>query len=147
MIGQILTQDQIADLRVIDRIELSDGVGIIEGGGYRWKFHVTYNDLFDVAAAMESVMLKVSRKLLKRKFVPKVTNRAALKPTRLMAGGADLYGGSDNPTTPDHHYLLVEINGNRWDNWFTRLDELIKCLYVIVNEAQADAEVAERKLH
>jgi hypothetical protein len=136
-----MSQADIGDSRIIQRIELSHGKGAITADGR--PFFIHYTDLLDVVQAVEAVMMKTSRKLLNRKFVPKLTNRAALKLTKLECGDADLYDGliGENPTTPDHFYLLVEIGETRWDTWFTRLDELIKALYKIVEEAQSEAVV------
>lgn len=135
-----LTQDDIARLRLIDRIEIDGKQGIIAAGGQ--VFRVSFDDLLDVVQAVEMIMLRLTGKLLNRKFVPALTNREALKVTRLVAGGPQAYDGAlgDAPE-PEAHYMLVEIEGNRWDNWFLRLDELIKCLYIIVREAQADPYV------
>lgn len=145
-----LTQEEIAELRLIKRIEIQGNTGVIEAGGR--VFHLHFDDLLDVVHAVEMIMLKITGKLLNRKFVPKLTNRAALRLTRIVAGGPDAYDGLvGEAPEPDAHYMLVEIEGNRWDNWFLRLDELIKCLYVIVREAQSDpyqakpATVPERK--
>lgn len=75
--------------------------------------------------------------------MPALTNRAALKITKLVAGGPDLCTTErSDQAEPEAHYMLIEIEGNRWDNWFVRLDRLIKCLYNVVREAQEDPYVA-----
>lgn len=138
MNGQ-LTQDEIARLRVITAIEMhGSGYGVIEAGGR--TFRISFRDLLDVVQAVESIMLKLTGKVLNRKFVPALTNRDALAITALQAGGPDIYDGAlgESPE-PEAHYMRVEIGETRWDQWFTRLDELIKCLYNIVREAQQQA--------
>jgi len=71
-----------------------------------------------------------------------------MRPCKMIGGDYSLASG-DSPlpaaTTCDvtgqcvkTHYLKVEINGNEWEQWFGRLDELAKCLYIIVREAQGD---------
>jgi hypothetical protein len=143
-----LTQDDIADLRLIERIEFSAGHGVIESGDR--IFHIHYTDLLDVVQAVETVMLKLTGKVLNRKFVPKLTDRKALSITTLEAGAEDLYDGTQGecPERNAAHYMLIVMaDGTRWDQWFNRLDELIKCLYNVVRESQDDATEAKRKLH
>jgi|GEM_PF-3897171 len=143
---------EIARRRVIERLELSNGRGLITAHGI--TFRITYDDLLDLVQAVEMISLKLTGKVLHPKFRPTVKNRAALAVTRLVGGDVSLYDGSQGPapvesSTPCEitqadiktHYLLVEIHGNRWDNWFGRLDELVKCLYIIVREAQGDPYV------
>jgi hypothetical protein len=143
-----LTQDDIADLRLIERIELSNGHGVIEVGDR--MFNITYHDLLDVVHAVEMIMLKLTGKVLNRKFVPELKDRRALSTLLIQAGDADLYDGQvgECPEPDAAHYMLVTLsNGTRWDQWFNRMDELIKCLYNVVREAQDDAEAAKRALH
>lgn len=143
---------EIARRRVIERLELSKGHGIVVAHGT--VFRVVYDDLLDLVQAVEMIMLKLTGKVLRPQFRPKIRNRAALAADRIVGGDYSLYDGSQGPApvesstpceiTQKHiktHYLLVEIDGSRWDNWFGRLDELVKCLYVIVREAQGDPYV------
>jgi len=140
---------QIAVRRVIKRIALHRQKGVIVVGGTLYTLH--YNDLLDLVQAIEMLMLKLTGKLLRPQFRAKVTNRDALKIDQLEAGDHSLYDGSKGPPAcePEQtcnvtedvlttHYLKIEIDGVTWHNWFCRLDELIKCLYVIVREAQGD---------
>lgn len=143
---------EIARRRVIERLELSKGRGLIVAHGR--TFNIVYDDLLDLVQAVEMIMFKLTGKALLPKFRPNITNRVALTVTRLVGGDASLYDSSQGPApVPDYtpceitqtfvrtHYLCVEIDGNRWDNWFGRLDELVKCLYIIVREAQGDPYV------
>lgn len=143
---------EIARRRVIERLELSKGQGIVVAHGT--TFRIAYDDLLDLVQAVEMIMLKLTGKVLRPQFRPEIRNRAALAVDRIVGGDVSLYDGSQGPApvedstpceiTQTHiktHYLLVEIDGNRWDNWFGRLDELVKCLYVIVREAQGDPYV------
>ena len=140
----------IAKRRVITRIALHDRKGVIVANGSLYRLH--YADLLDLVQAVEMLMLKLTHKLLLPKFRAQVTNRAALKIDALEAGDYSLYDGSYGPAACEAeqtcnvtedvlttHYMRVEIAGVTWHNWFCRLDELIKCLYVIVREAQEDA--------
>lgn len=140
---------QIAQRRVITRIALHKQKGVIVANGTLYTLH--YTDLLDLVQAVEMLMLKLTGKLLRAQFREKVTNRDALKIDVLEAGDYSLYDGSVGAAAcePEQscnvtedvlttHYLRVEIAGVTWHNWFCRLDELIKCLYVIVCEAQAD---------
>jgi len=143
---------EIARRRVIERLELSKGHGLITAHGI--TFRITYDDLLDLVQAVEMILLKLTGKVLHPKFRPTVKNRAALAVSRMVGGDVSLYDGSQGPAPVDDvtsceitqtfvktHYLLVEIHGNRWDNWFGRLDELVKCLYIIVREAQGNPYV------
>lgn len=140
----------IAKRRVIKRIALHRKTGVIVANGTLFNLH--YGNLLDLVQAVEMLMLKLTGKLLLPKFRARVTNRGTLKIDRLEAGDYSLYDGSAGPAAcePEQmcsvtedvlttHYLKVEIAGVTWHNWFCRLDELIKILYVIVREAQEQA--------
>ncbi len=132
----MLTAEQIADLRVIDRIELGQSKGQLVAGNGR-IFALAYDSLPDLIHAVEMVNLKLTGKMLSLKVVPKLHNQGALAGARIVGGGADLYPGFD-PHQRFGHWCRVEINGNVYDSWFTRLDELIKCLYRVVKDEQKD---------
>ena len=145
--------NEIARARAIQRLDLTIGKGVIGAGGR--TFNVVYDDLLDLVQSVEMMMWKQTGKVLNPKFRPAITNRAALKIDVISGGDYSLYDGSNGPAPVPAfnpcditdqllrtHYLVVYINGNRWDNWFCRLDELAKCLYVIVKEAQEDAFTA-----
>jgi hypothetical protein len=147
-----LTPREIAIRRAIQRFELVNGKGVIVANGK--LFRIQYDDLLDLVQAVEMIMLKLTGKVLQAKFKPQVTDRKALKFDALSGGDYTLYDGTQgeapvpafNPCEiADQilktHYLAVYINGNRWDSWFCRLDELVKCLYLIVREAQEDAKL------
>lgn len=142
---------EIARRRIIEHFECRRMMG-------RWEakitctgttFEVAFDDVLDLVQAVELIMLKLTGKLLREKFRPEVKNRAALRITKLEGGGAGLYTGSDAPL-PEFQacdvtkllvptsYLRIEIEGSVWENWFGRLDELVKCLYIVVREAQGD---------
>lgn len=137
----MLTSDQIAELRIIQRIELGQRTGqIVTGNGK--IFALAYDGLIDLIHAVEMVNFKVTGKMLSRKVVPSLTNPAALNGARIVGGGADLYDGQQGePVQRFGHWCRVEINGNVYDSWFLRLDELIKALYAVAKEEQADAYV------
>lgn len=146
-----LPPKEVARRRIIEEFALSPD-------GKRWKgkivcygrtFEFTLDDVLDLARLAEMIMLKLAGKILKDKFRPTVTDRAALQATRMIGGGYELGPTSEAPlpavTTCDvtghdvkTHYLLIEISGNTWESWFGRLDELAKCIYVVVREAQGD---------
>ncbi|GMV70108.1 MAG: hypothetical protein AMXMBFR76_25470 [Pseudomonadota bacterium] len=130
--------EEIARRRLVEFIALEKGRGEIWAAGTIQR--VTFDDLLDLVQAVEMVMLKLTGKVLNPKLRPRIASRAGLACDVLLAGGAELYDGSqgDAPQGVGHWYLRVEIDGSRWDVWFARLDELIKCLYAIVREAQAD---------
>lgn len=140
---------EVARRRIITEFECSNGKGKLVANGK--TFALKFDDLVDLAQAIEMIMLKLTGKLLRPQFRPEVRDRRVLGFTRLVGGGYDLYDGpsGEQPLPPTTmcdvtgecvktHYLLVEAQGNRWDNWFGRLDELAKCLYIIVREAQGD---------
>lgn len=137
----------IAKRRVIKRIELGNRKGVLVANGT--LFRLDYHDLLDLCNAVEMVMLKLTHKLLRQEFRPRITNRDALKDAKISAGAYDLYAGDEGaaPCPPEQecsvtedvlttHYLRVELAGEVWHNWFCRLDELVKCLYVVIREAQ-----------
>ena len=138
----MLSPDEIARRRLVEFVALDKGRGEIWAAGTIQR--IQYDDLLDLVQAVEMVMLKLTGKVLRSGLRPAITNRAALSIDTLRAGGAELYDGSQGPAPHDvgHWYLMVEIDGNRWDVWFARLDELIKALYAVVAEAQADPYVA-----
>ena len=139
----------IAKRRVVSRISLGKKKGVIVLAGTLYK--VSYDDLLDLCNACDLLMMKTTHKLLRKEFRPAITNRDALQIERLEAGGYELYDTSegDAPCPAEQvctvtedviktHYLRVEIGGQVWHNWFCRLDELIKCLFNIIREAQAE---------
>lgn len=132
-----LTQDDIAELRVIDRFECSKRNGVITTGRGQ-TFNIAFDDIYDLYQAIEALNLRLTRKLLAKKCRPTITKRKALKASRIAAGPDVMYEGDDAPETGGH-YLLVEIDGTVWHSWFRRLDELMKCLTNIITEAQIDA--------
>jgi len=135
----MLTTQQIADYRIIDRIELGQSKGQLVAGNGR-IFALAYDSLPDLIHAVEMVNLKLTGKMLMLKVVPKLHNPSALAGARIIGGGADLYDGQQGePVQRFGHWCRVEINGNVYDSWFTRLDELIKCLYRVVKDEQKDA--------
>lgn len=132
-----LTSAEIGQRRVIEHIAITQGKGEIWLNGKIERF--TLDDLVDFAEMCELLLLKHSGKMLNAKLRPAVKNRAACQFDVLRAGDSSLYDGSDAPAqSVGSWYMRVEIDGNRWDNWFTRLDELVKMLYIIVREAQGD---------
>lgn len=144
-----LPPKEVARRRIIEAFDLANGKGKIVA--YGRTFEITYDDVLDLAQAVEMIMLKLTGKVLRPKFRPEVKNVAACKFTRVLGGDYSLYDGpsGEQPLPPSTtcevtghavktHYLRVEIEGNRWDNWFGRLDELAKCLYIIVKETQGE---------
>jgi hypothetical protein len=140
---------EIARRRAIQRLDLSNGKGVIVAGGE--QFTIRYDDLLDLVQAVEMIMLCKTGKVLNPQFRAVVTNRERLRIEQVQGGDYTLYDNTQGPAAcepwnPCHitqqmlkaHYLLVRIGGVRWDNWFCRLDELVKCLYVIVKEAQEE---------
>ena len=134
----MMTPGQIADLRIIQRVELGQTKGQIVVGNGR-IFSLSYDNLLDLIHALEVINVKLTLKWLSLKVVPKLYNPQALSSARIKGGGADLYDGRDGePHQRFGHWCRVEINGNVYDSWFTRLDELIKCLYRVVKDEQKD---------
>lgn len=138
--------NEIARRRVISHFDLSKGKGIIVA--YGRHFNIEYDDLLDLVQSIEMIMLKLTGKVLQSKFRPSIVNRSRLKFTKIVGGDASL-GDSPSPIenfTPCEitdqyvktHFLLVECGEDRWENWFGRLDELIKCLYKIIKELQEE---------
>jgi len=147
-----LTSLEIAHRRIIESMRLAHGRGEIQANGK--IFYVVYDDVLDVVQAVEMVMLKLTGKLLTPKFRPAIRNRKALEPDKFFVGDVSLYDGAlgEAPVEATQvcdvtgrllttHYMHCSIAGNRWDNWFCRLDELVKCLYIVVREAQGDPYV------
>jgi hypothetical protein len=130
--------EEIASRRLVEFIALDKGRGEIWAAGTIQRIQI--DDLLDFVQAVEMIMLKLTGKVLNPSFRPQIKSRAGLAYDVLQAGGADLYDGGQGPAPQGvgHWYLRCEIDGNRWDVWFARLDELIKALYNIVEEAQAD---------
>lgn len=141
--------EEVARRRIIEDFAISEGKGKIVAHGR--SFDIAYDDVLDIAQAVEMVMLKLTGKLLRPQFRPEVKNLKALQNPKVIGGDCSLYDGpsGEQPMPPSTtcevtghivktHYMRVEIDGNRWDSWFGRLDELAKCLYVIVREAQGD---------
>ena len=145
-----LSQREVARRRIIEEFVLDNGKGKLVANGRAFDIHEC-DDVLDLAQLVELVMLKTTGKLLKPKFRPAVTDRPALRPCKMVGGDYSLASGpSPLPATTTcevtgecvkTHYLKVEIQGNEWENWFGRLDELAKCLYIIVREAQGDKYV------
>lgn len=132
-----LTPREIGERRRIEYIAINQGKGEIWLNGKVERF--TFDDVLDLAQLVEMLMLKHSAKMLQPKFRPAIKNRASLKFDTIKAGDPSLYDGDDAPPlAPGSFYMRVEIDGARWDNWFTRLDELAKLLYIVVKEAQGD---------
>lgn len=151
---------EVARRRIIRDFAISfDGTAgkgkVVAGAQAGRSFDFTFDDVLDLAQLAETLMFKTAGKLLRPNLRPKITNRAALRPTRVVGGDYSLYDGKDGQPLPPQtlcevtgeivptHYLLVEIEGNVWHNWFGRLDELAKCLYIIVREAQGDPYVPQ----
>lgn len=133
----VFTQAEIGQRRIIEHIAINGRQGEIWLNGKIERF--TVDDIVDMAQLCETLMMKHSGKALHAKFRPAVKNRAACQFDVLKAGDASLYEGEDAPLGCETNwYMHVEIDGNVWHNWFTRLDELTKLLYIIVKEAQGD---------
>lgn len=137
---------EVARRRIIEEFAIDGGKGKLRA--YGRTFELKFDDLLDLVQAVEMIMLKLTGKLLRPKFRPEIKNRAALRFTRMLGGDYSLASGeaplpvSTVCEVTGHdvktHYLLVDIDGSRWENWFGRLDELVKCLYVVIREAQGD---------
>lgn len=140
---------EVARRRIIEAFALEKGKGKIVAYGRTFNIE-RCDDVLDLAQLVEMIMLKLTGKLLQAKYRPAVTDPSALRPTIMVGGDASIgpagplpavtvcdVTGHDVPT----HYLRVEIQGAVWENWFGRLDELAKCLYIIVREAQGDKYV------
>lgn len=142
-----LPPKEVARRRIIEDFAISNGKGKLVCHGRTFDFK--FDDVLDIAQLVETVMLQLTGKLLRPQFRPGVKNRAPLRPTRVIGGDYSLYDGRDQPLPPQTvcevtghpvitWYLRIEIDGNAWDNWFGRLDELAKCVYIVVREAQGD---------
>ena len=137
----MLTTDNIAELRVIQGFDLGQTRGQIVCGNGR-IFGLSYDSLIDLVHSVEMVNLKVTGKMLSRKVVPALKKPEALRGARISGGAADAYDGAQGePVQRFGHWMRVELNGNVYDSWFLRLDELIKCLYAICKDEQDDAYV------
>lgn len=142
-----ITPKEVARRRIIEEFVLDNGKGKLVASGRTFEIHQC-DDVLDLAQLVELVMLRLTGKLLKPKFRPAVTDPSALRPCKMKGGDYSLADGpSPLPATTTceitgecvkTHYLRVEIQGNVWEQWFGRLDELAKCLYIIVREAQGD---------
>lgn len=133
----VFTPDEISRRRVIEHIAMDGQRGEIWLNGKIERIRI--DDIVDLAQACEMLMLKHSGKMLNARLRPAITQRADCAFDVLRIGDASLYDGIDAPSgSSGSWYMRVEIDGNRWDNWFTRLDELAKLLYIIVREAQRD---------
>ncbi len=88
----MMSPDKIADLRIIQRIELGQSKGQIVAGCGR-IFALSYDSLPDLIHAVEMVNLKITGKMLMLKVVPKLYAPEALAGARIIGGGADLYDG------------------------------------------------------
>lgn len=132
-----LTSTEIGQRRIIERLVIENGKGEIWLNGKIERF--TFDDVVDLAEMGEMLMLKYSGKMLRRSLRPAITNRAACQHDIIRAGDATLYDGDDAPEgSAAGWYMQIEIDGNRWDNWFSRLDEFVKLLYIVIREAQGD---------
>lgn len=143
-----MTPVEIARARVIQTIDIVNGKGWLKAGGTLYQ--LDFDDLLDLERAAELLMLKLTGKVLSSQFRPVVYNRGALKFAKLIAGDYSLYTGGDAPCPPKQvctvtddelttHYLRIEVRGMVWENWFCRLDELVKILTNVIREAQEDA--------
>lgn len=141
---------EVCRRRIIQDFAAQAGSAKIQADGK--TFDIRYDDLADLAQAVEMIMLRLTGKLLRSDLRPEIKRRSLLVPTKVIGGDYSLYRGDDasmpavtvcDVTGHDvrTHYLRVEIDGNAWDNWFGRLDELCKCLYIVVREAQGDPYV------
>ena len=131
----MLSLEEVGRRRVIQSIDFDKSAGQIwVNGSY---YNLQYDDLVDLVQAIEMIDFKLTGRALKKKFRPDIKDRDSLKITSLLAGDPTTYDGSsgDSPE-PTAFYMLIEINDNRYDNWFTRLDELIKLLYMIIADEQ-----------
>lgn len=131
-----LSSEEIGERRLIEFISIKAGKGEIWVAGKIQR--IVFDDLVDLVQAVEMIMLKTTGKVLNPSLRPAIANRKALQFDTLIAGDSSLYDADDSPAEPGAWYMLVKIDGSRWDNWFTRLDEMIKMLYIIVREAQGD---------
>lgn len=149
-----LNAREIARRRVITRFECSGsktqrGKGEIVLAGR--LFRLDFDDVLDLAQSMEMISLRLTGKVLRPQFRPEIKDRAALALTRIVGGDYSAYEGKapiSNYTICEvtdqvvrTSYLRIEIEGNVWENWFARLDELLKCLYIVIREAQGDPYV------
>lgn len=142
---------EVARRRIIEDFALSfasgKGKGKLVCNGQTFDF--TFDDVLDIAQLCEMVSLRTVGKLLRPQFRPTVKTRAPLRPTRVRGGDYSLYDGKDQPLPPQTvcdvtghavttWYMEVTIGEDIWHSWFGRLDELTKCVYRIVREAQGE---------
>jgi len=151
-----LTAKEIARRRLVERFECSGGKGQRGKGQIMLvakSFKIDFDDALDLAQAVEAISWRLTGKVLNANLRPVIKSREALKFTRIVGGDFSAYDGAAKPPISNYticdvtghvvrtSYLRVEIEGNVWENWFGRLDELLKCLYIIVREAQGDPYV------
>lgn len=129
-----MRQSEIGAARVLQAVDLHKRRGKITCAGK--TFELVFDDLFDLAHALEMIDLKLTGKMLLPRFRPQPKSREGITPDILVGGDGDLYDGNDAPASG--YFMRIEIDGTRWDNWFTRMDELIRLLYVVIQEAQGD---------
>lgn len=140
-----IAPQEVARRRIIEEFVLDKGKGKIVANGRTFEIHEC-DDVVDLAQLCELIMLRLTGKVLNDKLRPRLTDPSALRPCKMVGGDYSLASGPLPATTTCDvtgecvrtHYLKVEIQGNTWEQWFGRLDELVKCLYVIVREAQGD---------
>lgn len=140
-----LTAKEIARRRIVERFECSNGKGEIALAGR--CFRLQFDDVLDLAQALEVIAIRLTGKVLQPKFRPAIKSRDLLKFTAIVGGDYSAHAGPapiGNYTWCEvtqqivkTHYLRIEIEGNVWENWFGRLDELLKCVYIVVREAGA----------
>lgn len=134
--GLALTADDIAELRVIDRIEITGGKGQLVCAGGR-IFALSFDHLIDLVQSVETINARLTGKMLSAKCRPAITPamQAAADKAKVKAGGADLYDGELGEAAQHFgHWMRVEIGDTITDSWFVRLDELIKCLWSILRD-------------
>lgn len=147
-----ISPKEVARRRIIEEFALDGGKGKIVANGRTFEIHEC-DDVLDLAQLVELIMLRLVGKVLNPKYRPALTDPKALRPCKVVGGDYSLASGSPPiPATTTcevtgecvkTHYLKVEIQGNTWEQWFGRLDELAKCLYIIVREAQGDKYVPQ----
>jgi len=142
-----LEPKEVARRRIIDEFVLDKGKGHIVVCGKRYNIE-QMDDILDLGQFAEMIMLRHTGKVLRPQFRPYVKNRAALRPCVMRGGDYSLGSqGAPLPATTlcgvtglpvPTHFLRTEIQGTVWESWFGRADELAKCAYNIVKEAQGD---------
>lgn len=135
----------IARKRIIDRLDLSSGKGVIVADAR--LFEITFDDVLDLTQAVEMIMLKLTGKVLDHRRRPLVTNRTALKALSIVGGDFSL-GPTPAPVLAmqkcdvtdvlmQTHFLRIELADAVFENWICRLDELIKALYILIADVQS----------